>query len=278
MHCLYGLQSQGLDFQMKGGTSLSKGYNLIQRFSEDIDILIEPPKEISVYVGRNQNKDIHRDSRRHFYDWLAQNIQIDGILKSERDTVFDDDKYRSGGIRLYYQTSYNHPKDLKDGILLEVGFDDVTPDFPKTVSSWAYDYAEKKVDIRDNRAKNVLCYHPGYTLVEKLQTISTKFQKQQAQGTFSENFMRHYYDVYYLLQNPEIQKIILTQEYKDHKEKRFCSGDNPIIVENEAFFLREKETRQKYQNEYELSQSLYYKKKPTFQEILQLIEKFSVLL
>ncbi|WP_231909316.1 nucleotidyl transferase AbiEii/AbiGii toxin family protein [Candidatus Protochlamydia naegleriophila] len=101
MHCLYGLQSQGLDFQMKGGTSLSKGYNLIQRFSEDIDILIEPPKEISVYVGRNQNKDIHRDSRRHFYDWLAQNIKIDGILKSERDTVFDDDKYRSGGIRLY---------------------------------------------------------------------------------------------------------------------------------------------------------------------------------
>ena len=81
MHCLYGLQNQGLNFQMKGGTSLSKGYNLIQRFSEDIDILIEPPKEISVYVGRNQNKDIHKDSRRHFYDWLAQNIKIDGILK-----------------------------------------------------------------------------------------------------------------------------------------------------------------------------------------------------
>lgn len=278
MHCLYGLQSQGLNFQMKGGTSLSKGYNLIQRFSEDIDILIEPPKEISVHVGRNQNKDVHRDSRQHFYDWLAQNIKIDGIVKSERDTAFDDDKYRSGGIRLYYQTSYNHPKDLKDGILLEVGFDDITPNFPKTVSSWAYDYAEKKVGIRDNRAKNVLCYHPGYTLVEKLQTISTKFRKQQAQGTFSENFMRHYYDVYCLLKNPEIQEFILIQEYKDHKEKRFRRGDNPIILENEAFFLREKETRQKYQNEYELSQSLYYKEKPTFQEILQLIEKFAALL
>ena len=278
MHCLYGLQSQGLDFQMKGGTSLSKGYNLIQRFSEDIDILIEPPKEMSIYVGRNQNKKIDRDSRRHFYDWLAQNIKIDGIVKSERDTTFDDDKYRNGGIRFYYQTSYNHPKDLKDGILLEVGFDDVTPNFPKTVSSWAYDYAEKKVNIRDNQAKNVLCYHPGYTLVEKLQTISTKFRKQQTQGAFSENFMRHYYDVYCLLQNPEIQGFILTQEYKDHKEKRFRSGDNPIILENEAFFLREKETRQKYQNEYELSRSLYYKEKPTFHEILQLIERFSALL
>ena len=272
MHCLYGLQNQGLNFQMKGGTSLSKGYNFIHRFSEDIDILIEPPKEIAVHVGR---KDVHKDSRRFFYDWLAQNIKIDGIVKIERDTAFDDDKYRSGGIRLYYKTAYNHPKDLKEGVLLEVGFDDITPNFPKTVSSWAYTYAEKKVNIRDNRAKNVLCYHPGYTLVEKLQTISTKFRKQQTQGTFSENFMRHYYDVYCLLKNPEIQEFILTEEYKNHKGKRFRKGDNPIILKNEAFFLREKEVRQKYQNEYELSQSLYYKEKPTFQEILQIIAKFA---
>lgn len=95
--------------------------------------------EMCVHVGRNQNKGIHRDSHRLFYDWLAQNIKIDGIVKSERDIAFDDDKYRSGGIRLYYQTYYNHPKDLKEGILLEVGFDDVTPNFPKTISSWAYD-------------------------------------------------------------------------------------------------------------------------------------------
>ena len=43
MHCLYGLQQLGLKFQLKGGTSLSKGHNIIGRFSEDIDILIEPP-------------------------------------------------------------------------------------------------------------------------------------------------------------------------------------------------------------------------------------------
>lgn len=265
MHCLYGLQKQGSNFQMKGGTSLSKGYNLIHRFSEDIDILIEPPKEISVYIGRNQNKDIHKDSRRLFYDWLAKNIKIDGIVKNQRDTAFDDDKYRSGGIRLYYKTSYNRPKDLKEGILLEVGFDDTT-----------YDYAENKVNIRDNRAINVLCYHPGYTLVEKLQTISTKFRKQQTRGMFSENFMRHYYDVYCLLKNPGIQEFILTEEYKNHKQKRFRKGDNPLILENEAFILRDKETRQKYQNEYELSQSLYYKEKPSFQEILHTIEEFAV--
>ncbi len=34
-------------FVFKGGTSLSKGYNLIDRFSEDVDILVNPAKDDS---------------------------------------------------------------------------------------------------------------------------------------------------------------------------------------------------------------------------------------
>lgn len=37
MHCLWGLQAQGFQFELKGGTSLSKGFGVIHRFSEDID-------------------------------------------------------------------------------------------------------------------------------------------------------------------------------------------------------------------------------------------------
>lgn len=35
MHCLWGLQQQGWQFELKGGTSLSKGHGIIERFSED---------------------------------------------------------------------------------------------------------------------------------------------------------------------------------------------------------------------------------------------------
>jgi len=58
---------------------------------------------------------------------------------------------------------------LREGVLLEAGFAKVTPNEPKDISSWAYDYAADKVEIIDNRAKAVACYDPGYTLVEKLQ-------------------------------------------------------------------------------------------------------------
>jgi Nucleotidyl transferase AbiEii toxin, Type IV TA system len=43
MHCLWGLQASKFRFELKGGTSLSKGFGIIHRFSEDIDIRIEPP-------------------------------------------------------------------------------------------------------------------------------------------------------------------------------------------------------------------------------------------
>jgi len=34
MHCLWGLKNQNMRFDLKGGTSLSKGWGIINRFSE----------------------------------------------------------------------------------------------------------------------------------------------------------------------------------------------------------------------------------------------------
>ena len=48
MHVLFGLKKQGFQFELKGGTSLSKGFGIIARLSEDIDIHILPPKELGV--------------------------------------------------------------------------------------------------------------------------------------------------------------------------------------------------------------------------------------
>ena len=71
MHCLYGLQHLKMTFELKGGTSLSKGYHIINRFSENIDIRIEPPKTMTVKAGPNHDKPAQREGRTSFYDWLA---------------------------------------------------------------------------------------------------------------------------------------------------------------------------------------------------------------
>lgn len=268
MQCLYGLQQLGLGFELKGGTSLSKGFHIINRFSEDIDIRIEPPPGRDVKTGRNQNKPAHIQSRRDFYDWLAQTIRIDGIARVERDTAFDSRDMFGGGIRLSYENLVTRLDGLRDGVLLEVGFDDVAPNTPKDITSWAYDYAADKVTIIDNRAKGVACYDPGYTFVEKLQTISTKFRLQQAANDRPIDFMRHYYDVHGLLRRPEVQAFIGTDAYQAHKTKRFRQADNPNIAQNEAFILTDKATREAYARAYADTRALYYGNPPTFDEIL----------
>jgi len=276
MHCLYGLQELRLKFELKGGTSLSKGYGIISRFSEDIDIRIEPPRDLGfeVKTGKNHDKSSHCNSRKMFYEWLTDFIEINGVVEVQRDETFDDlsGKFRSGGIRLTYDELEGTLKGLKKGILLEVGFDNVTPNSPITISSWAYDYANGKVDIIDNRARDVHCFLPEYTFVEKLQTISTKYRRQQESKEFSKNFMRHYYDVYSLLQNEGVRSFIGSPEYKTYKNKKFREGDNQNISENEAFMLSDIAIREEYKQKFEVTKTLYYNSPPTFDEIIEEIQ------
>ncbi|MDQ3109412.1 MAG: nucleotidyl transferase AbiEii/AbiGii toxin family protein [Bacteroidota bacterium] len=127
MHVLYGLKKQGFQFELKGGTSLSKGHKLIHRFSEDIDIHIKPPEKFGINENPKNRSENNSRKRKDFYDWLSQEIKIPGIVSIERDTAFDTEGYTSGGIRLYYKNAINKVAGIKEGILLEAGFDDVTP-------------------------------------------------------------------------------------------------------------------------------------------------------
>ncbi len=275
MHVLYGLKKQGYEFELKGGTSLSKGYKLIHRFSEDIDIHIKPPTELGINENPKNTKPKNALKRKAFYDTLANEIKIPDIVAIVRDIEFDDrDYYRSGGIRLKYENKVDIVKGMKEGILLEAGFDDVTPNKTITISSWAYDRAiEANVDLIDNRAFDIACYHPGYTLVEKLQTIATKYRNEQNdKGKKGINFMRQYYDVYCLLESAEVVSFIGTEEYLIHKEKRFPKLDFEIpINKNEAFFLSSPEIRADFTARYKSSASLYYQGQPAFDDLIKRI-------
>lgn len=275
MHCLWGLQALGLRFELKGGTSLSKGYGVIHRFSEDIDIRIEPPAGIHVKTGKNHDKPAHIESRRDYYQWLTEHINIPDIGMVTRDTAFDDQKMRSAGIRLYYPQHTGQQHGIKDGILLELGFDDTTPNRLVTIASWAYDMAvQAGVPILDNRAVHVPCYLPTYTFVEKLQTVSTKYRLQQSGNAFPANFMRHYYDIYCLLDLAEVQSFIGTPDYEQRKRQRFRKEDELTLAKNAAFSLPDPRERARFVREYQKTAALYYQGQPDLLTILDRIQQF----
>jgi predicted nucleotidyltransferase component of viral defense system len=79
MHTLWGLQQQGFNFELKGGTSLSKGFAIIERFIEDIDLKIYPASSENVKIGKNQDKVSHIESRRSFFNSLCSKLLIEGL-------------------------------------------------------------------------------------------------------------------------------------------------------------------------------------------------------
>jgi hypothetical protein len=278
MHSLYGLSMFGLKMELKGGTSLSKAYKVIHRFSEDIDIKIEPDESrvgFEVYFGKNHDKPKHRESKKNYFDWLALNLKgtIDGITNVVRDVSFDDEKYRNGGIRLLYETQFTPVEGLKEGILLEVGFDKTTPNKQIDISSWAYDKGVISLPNKaliDNRALQVSCYDPRYTFVEKLQAVVTKYsfyKDQKKDGKLPVNFLRHYYDLYCLLELDEVKEFVGTSEYEDYKKERFRNYDTKI-KSCDGFTLKDANDREVFKLNYAKSSSLYYKGQVDFDKIL----------
>jgi len=87
--------------------------------------------------------------------------------------------------------------------------------------------------------------------------------------------MRHYYDVYSLLQQDEVQKFNGSEAYLTHKKKRFRTGDNPDITKNEAFILSDPATLGLYEAAYAGTGAIYYKAKPAFDEILSEIRRWA---
>lgn len=271
MHALWGLTRQGFKFELKGGTSLSKGYQLIHRFSEDIDIQIHPPESMVVHSGKNRNKKAHVESRKAYFDWLAGEISVPGITGVTRALDFDDPRYyRNAGIALAYNSHFDPAPGIKNEILLEAGFDKTQPNEPLTISSWVYDHgAPGQGGLIDNRAVGIVCYRPEYTFVEKLSAIIRKFRQFLSDGKIRPNFLRHYYDIYMLLGCEDVQSFIGTDEYLQHKAEKIRGADKEFGLAAALDILRPE-----LEAEYASKSNLYYRGQIPLAEIVERVKSY----
>ncbi len=262
----------GLRSLAQGRHFAFKGFGIIQRFSEDIDIRIEPFDELQVDTNPNHDKAKHIESRRVFYEKLRDKIKIPGITTVERDTTYDDETLRNAALRLSYETHFGSIAGLKDGILLEVGFDQTAPNRSVTISSWIVQFAEaKKLQYADNRAPDILCYNPEHTFLEKVQAVVRKYGQFKVTGKIPTNFLRHYYDIHQLLDVDAVQKFMGTPEYSEHK-KRFKSLDQNE-EQSGAFTIEDENIRKQFEAEYSKTAPLYFRGQIPFDTILARIQK-----
>ena len=239
-HTLWALHDTGLDIWFKGGTSLSKGFGLIQRFSEDLDLMIQPGAVTSlpnVKSWKSTNKGPVAQ-RQAFYDALAGALVVPSV-RVERDMSRLDKRARGAdylghypGIRLDQLAPAMSPF-----VRLEVGHARVVPHVEKMLSSFVHDYLDAQGmlgDYDDNRPRAVRCIHPLVTLFEKLDAMARRYDRDVIEaGTF----VRHYEDAAQIIRAtgelPAIEMSVdeLAQDMVAKKDMRALpSPDEPALL------------------------------------------------
>ncbi|MCL4234253.1 MAG: nucleotidyl transferase AbiEii/AbiGii toxin family protein [Deltaproteobacteria bacterium] len=196
-HALWALHQTGLDIWFKGGTSLSKAYGIIERFSEDVDLRIEPGRATNVPVVTSW-KSINKGpiaQRAQFFEDLGHAMAIPGAqVLFQPDTV--DKDARGAHYHLMYPGHFlsSIRSGIRPYVLLEVGVARVTPFVFRPIGSFVHDELERTGrlgDFDENRPTAVRCVHPLVTLVEKLDAISRRFRRDPMEPA---SFVRHYED------------------------------------------------------------------------------------
>lgn len=196
-HTLWALHETGLEIWFKGGTSLSKGFGIIRRFSEDLDLMVLPGTvaglpRVTAWTSTNKGPVARR---RAFFDALAGTLVVPDV-RLEQDASRTDKQARGAEFLAHY------PGVLLDQlspamspfVRLEIGRARVSPWIARPISSFVHDQLEAQGMLGDyagNRPATVRCVHPLVTLFEKLDAMSRRYARDPLEP---DSFVRHYED------------------------------------------------------------------------------------
>jgi hypothetical protein len=196
-HTMWALHQTGLDIWFKGGTSLSKGFGLIVRFSEDLDLMVQHGAvsslpEVTSWTSTNRG---HVAKRRAFYDALSAVLVVPGV-RVERDPSRIDEQARGADYLGHYPGALlaELGPAMSPFVRLEVGRARVVPHVRKRLGSFVHAYLATQGmlgDYADNRAERVRCVHPLVTLFEKLDAMARRYRRDEMEP---DGFVRHYED------------------------------------------------------------------------------------
>lgn len=234
-------QTAGDKVIFKGGTSLSKGWNIIQRFSEDVDIFFdsiafEPP------LGKNA---INRELKK-----LRQAVEGHQGLK-----FIEEESRTIGGFgrsdHFEYVQQFASSGDIRNRVLLEVGTASGTePTECIKLQSYVGKFLNEtgiSLGAEDEGSFEMRLLHFRRTFVEKLFAIHSKVEKFKQTGIGIGGYARHYYDLYCLAERQEVLAMLRSNEYeaikidydrvsRKHFETDYVAPPDMNFAKSEAIF------------------------------------------
>ncbi len=196
----------------KGGTSLSKGWNLIQRFSEDIDIFLDP-LAFDPALGKNR---IDRELK----------ILRDAVAAHEALTFLPDESQTIGGFgrgdRFSYPQRFGAPGEVANRVLVESGTaSGREPTEVVELRSYLSEFLATTghtLGAEDEHPFRMRLLHFRRTFVEKMFAIHGKVELLKRNNQPLGSYARHYYDLFQLASQPEVINMLKSDEYARIKE------------------------------------------------------------
>jgi hypothetical protein len=221
LRALYSIQEFSSNITFKGGTSLSKAYGLIKRFSEDCDLTIaklvfEPYKDPSEegISGKEQARRIESLVKR-VEEYIKEIILLklnQTISKSISEDEFKLtlDKNDPQTILFSYPSCFSYKEDddayIKPIVRLEFGArGGIIPKENKIIKPYIADIIP---NIFTNSEVVVPVLSAERTFWEKITILHSLYHKNLKGKRFNDRMSRHYYDIFMMIGSGLAEKAI----------------------------------------------------------------------
>lgn len=267
----------------KGGTSLSKAYSLIERFSEDIDLILDwrvlgYAKDEPWALRSNNKQDIFNKEACAKTEGFLRGEFLPALIKDIQSEIYDNfkcyiDEFDPQTVIFAYNNDFKDASILPV-IRLEIGaLAAWTPAAEKTITPYV---ATQYPKVFKEPVTNILTVLPERTFWEKV-TILHREANRSAGSIMPSRYSRHYYDLNCMansdVKTNALKDIVLLKKVVEFKEKFYrCSWakyEEAVVgrlklmpVEKNIPLLRE---------DYEHMKNMIFGYKPDFDVILDSI-------
>lgn len=195
------------DMAFKGGTSLSKVFDAIERFSEDVDVTLDHRSLIAALDPFEDGKSGKQKTRDSEALKAAVRDYVHGTIKPAIDAALDAMALEDGWtteadntgekLWIYYPSAFDRGESeyVSEGVLLEFGGRMITePNLDRTVTP----YLAPEVPTLDFPTATVTVLAPERTFWEKVTLAHAEHGRPVVAARNLERMSRHWYDLYML--------------------------------------------------------------------------------
>lgn len=273
----------------KGGTSLSKAWGIIDRFSEDLDIALnrrlfgqEPPFGAEDALSNTKRK-IRLEELQSKAESFVQHVILPR-MQSLMEESLKSEAFRLGVVRKGNELNieFEYPGSLKGGLvgLLPVVLVELVPradNIPNELRPITPIVHDIFPDLLGEGSFQVATLAPERTLLEKLLMIHETLAGF-AKG--SERKSRHYYDIYRLCQQGFFERVRndreLLETVVEHRRTfyRYNSMDYDGILQQGIGIVPATGSLPDWRGDYERSSAMFHRARPSFDELIDFATEF----